>query len=112
MKGFPLSWIRKEVLKYWSEGFADDASEHSFQVLLEEMVGLGILRTTTADQCTLRSPNVVSLMGTRDDIENAPVRAREAPPDYEAATFRSALRKPSGMIDSIRRNPLTDRQES
>jgi hypothetical protein len=112
IKGFPLSWIRKEVLKYWSEGFADDASENSFQVLLEEMVGLGILRTTTADQYTLRSPNVVSLMGTRDDIENALLRAREAPPEYEAATFRSALRKPSGLIDSIRRNPLTDRQES
>lgn len=107
--GFSVSWIREQVLYWWSEGFAGRSSEDEILALLEEMVGLGVLRETDAGYFTLRSSNLALLMGTQPEIEAELLRPREAPPEYEPATFRSPLAK--NKADS-RRSPLTVQQES
>jgi hypothetical protein len=107
--GFSVSWIREQVLYWWSDGFAGRSSEDEILALLEEMVGLGVLRETNAGYFTLRSSNLALLMGTQPEIEAELLRPREAPPEYEPATFRSPLVK--NKADS-RRSPLTVQQES
>jgi RNA polymerase sigma factor (sigma-70 family) len=107
--GFSVSWICEQVLSWWSEGFAGRSSEDEILALLEEMVGLGVLRETNAGYFTLRSSNLALLMGTQPEIEAELLRPREAPPEYEPATFRSPLAK--NKADS-RRSPLTVQQES
>ncbi len=108
--GFYVSWIREQVLYWWSEGFAGRSSEDEILALLEEMVGLGVLRETDAGCFTLRSSNLALLMGTQPEIEAELLRPREAPPEYEPATFRSPL-SVKNKADS-RRSPLTVQQES
>ena len=107
--GFSVSWIREQVLYWWSDGFAGRSSEDEILALLEEMVGLGVLRETDACYFTLRSSNLALLMGTQPEIEAELLRHREPQPEYEPATFRSPLVK--NKADS-RRSPLTVQQES
>ncbi|WP_341735856.1 AAA family ATPase [Microcoleus sp. CAWBG640] len=108
--GFPVSWIREQVLYWWSEGFAGRSSEDEILALLEEMVGLGVLRETDAGYFTLRSSNLALLMGTQREIEAELLRHREPQPEYEPTTFRSPLR--IGNRADFRRSPLTVQQES
>jgi hypothetical protein len=44
--GFSVSWIRDQILYWWKEGFHGRSSVDEIRALLEEMVGLGILRVT------------------------------------------------------------------
>ncbi|WP_243458611.1 sigma-70 family RNA polymerase sigma factor [Nostoc sp. UIC 10630] len=105
--GFNVFWIRNEVLIWWYEAFQALSSDE-IQVLLEEMVGLGVLRITNTGGFTLRSPNVLVLMGTPDAIEATLLQHREVPLEYEPFTFRSVI----GIKDKFRRSPLTAQQES
>jgi hypothetical protein len=109
--GFPVPWIREEALTWWKAGFRSDTSEEYFRALLDEMVGLGILRVVDVDRYALRSPNVISLMGTEGEIEARLSGDREAPLEYEPAAFRAAFRV-ANHVDASRRSPLTARQES
>ncbi len=107
VNGFNVSWIRNEILTWWYEGFQGLSSDEIL-VLLEEMVGLGVLRVTSTGGFTLRSPNVLLLMGTPEEIEATLLQPREVPLEYEPATFRSAI----GIKDDSKRSPLTAQQES
>ncbi|WP_414588838.1 sigma-70 family RNA polymerase sigma factor [Scytonema sp. PCC 10023] len=107
VNGFGVSWIRNEVLTWWYEGFQGLSSDE-IQVLLEEMVGLGVLRVTSKGRFTLRSPNVLLLMGTPEEIEAALLQPREVPLEYEPATFRCII----GTKDNSKRSFLTAQQES
>jgi len=111
VNGFPVSWIRAEAFTWWAEGFRSDTSEEYFRVLLDEMVGLGILRMVDGDRYALRSSNVISLMGTEEEIQAQLLSSREAPTEYEPATFRAAFGKANPDAVS-RRSPLTALQES
>ncbi len=104
--GFSVPWVKDAVLTWWSEGFQNKSTDE-IRALLEEMVGLGILRETNEGCFALRSPNVVLLLGTESEIEEQLLKSREAPPDYDPETFRSALPN-----DLSRRSPLTVQQES
>jgi hypothetical protein len=108
--GLPVSWIREQAVGWWPKGFEFSSSDDAIRVLADEMVGLGVLRQVSADHYGLRSPNVVSLLGTLPQIESKLDLPREPAPVYEAATFRAAWRigdKP----DPSRRSPLTVEQE-
>jgi hypothetical protein len=106
VNGFSVSWIQNVVLSWWSEGFQGKSTDE-FRALLEEMVGLGILRETSKGQFALRSPNVVLLLGTESEIEEQLLRSREPSLEYDAAIFRPVLRN-----DLSRPSPLTVQQES
>jgi hypothetical protein len=73
------------------------------------MVGLGVLRKSGPDRWALRSANVLNLLGTHKDIEEALARAisAEPPPPYDHLSFRRA-----DASDPMRRSPLTGMQES
>ncbi|GGA23848.1 AAA family ATPase [Okeania sp. KiyG1] len=106
--GFGVSWIQEQALDWWPKGFQRSSSLDDIRALLEEMVGLGVLRVVSEGYFTLRSPNVTLLMGSQQEIEAELLREdREIPLEYEPATFRSALNE-----DDFRRSPLTDQQKS
>ncbi|MEK0195744.1 hypothetical protein, partial [Microcoleus anatoxicus] len=108
--GFSVSWICEQVLYWWSDGFAGRSSEDEILALLEEMIGLGVLRESNPGYFTLRSSNLALLMGTQREIETELLRHREPQPEYEPTTFRSPLLV-NNKADS-RRSPLTVQQES
>ena len=100
--------VRALAIDFWARGFHDARSEEDFRVLLEEMVGLGVLQEVNG-RFALRTPNVKSLLGTQDEIESKLVQsAQEEPaPAFEAHVFRT-----SDQREFWKRNPLTTLQES
>ncbi len=80
------------ALRWWPQGFRD-TGELDFQVLLDEMVGLGVLRDPSPGRYVLRNPNVLLLLGTEEEIETVLNREREPAVEFESATFRPPLRR-------------------
>ena len=66
---FSVTEILELAMKYWTEGFMGFDTER-LGGLLGEMVGLGVLVRNLENQYLLRSPNLVRLMGTEEDIES------------------------------------------
>ena len=107
--GFDVVWVRDQALAWWPNGFALDTSFELFRTILDEMIGLGILRRAGPDCYTLRSPNVLNLLGSKSQIEQKliDVARLPTPPSYEAASFHRSL-----DADSLIRSPLTAEQEA
>ncbi len=80
------------ALHWWPQGFRD-TGELDFQVLLDEMVGLGVLRDPSPGRYVLRNPNVLLLLGTEEEIVTVLNRDREPAVEFESATFRPPLRR-------------------
>jgi hypothetical protein len=74
---------------WWAEGFQSVLTDNALPVLLDEMVGLGILRATEKGY-TLRSKGVAILLGNEDQIAAELQRTRKIPPRYNPSTFRAA----------------------
>lgn len=120
-QGLDLEHIREHAMDFWPQGFIEHGKEgvemagrsisnESFRDLLDEMVGLGILRCqSNGSMYKLRSPNVVSLLGSPEEIEGILDDAVNwmRPAQYEAKTYRDAI-----SDDRIRRSPFTAIQES
>ncbi len=102
-------WVRAQALFWWPAGFQDDVSLEAFGTILDEMVGLGVLRKTTGHSYTLRSSNLANLLGTQNEIELRLLDAadQEPPQPYEALHFRRGC-----SDDKWERSPLTAQQES
>lgn len=101
---FDVGWIREQSLSWWECGFNDRTIE-SFRVILDEMVGLGILRSSEG-RFSLRSPNIVNLLGSHGTIEQdlQDAASEPAPAPYTAAVHRRSRGK-------WRSSPLTAEQE-
>lgn len=110
IQGVSVSWLREQALYWWPAGFARNSSEEDIGILADEMVGLGVLRHVPPDRYALRSPNVISLLGTSTQVEAELIRDREIPAEYEPQTFRAVFRK-GNQSDPSRRSPLTADQE-
>ena len=111
VRGLPRRRIYEEAATWWPAGFADLSGEE-FASLLDETVGLGVLRTTGTEEqqtYTLRNPNVLLLMGTKDEIEEKLLEEREPPHELEPRILR-ARRKPDDPDDPSR-SPLTFQQQ-
>lgn len=95
IQGFPVEWIRSECIKWWRIGFQGAMDERDIETLLDEMEGLGVLRRVkTAGEVfpyryTLRSPNVLILLGSKEEIMQALLKERRIRPTYDPMTFRS-----------------------
>ena len=89
----PVAEIRETALKQWREGFSSDPSFWMFEVLLEEMVGLGILRESSDKQYAIRTRNLRMLLGNDEEIERrfTDARSRMAPPIFDPAQYRNTL---------------------
>jgi hypothetical protein len=108
-EGYSVQWIRDQALSIWRKGFKDSQSIDEITSLLAEMVGLGVLRENKPGHFSLRSPNVMNLLGTVDEIfgELEAAANLEPQPSYEREKFRNGLPN-----DAVKRNPLTAAQES
>ena len=89
-----ITAIRDDALSEWPEGFASDSSFWTFEVLLEEMVGLGILRETAGKEFAIRTRNLRMLLGSGEEIERRFTDAKNkmAPPIFDRGQFRRTLR--------------------
>ena len=105
-EGFDVRWIRDQALLFWDSGFTESRTEEAIRVLADEMVGLGLLRQSPDYRYALRNANVLSLMGTDAQIEDALERPREPPVEYQASAFRTVLRS-AGNDKAWPRSPLT-----
>jgi hypothetical protein len=106
---FSVEEIMTEVKYWWAEGFKG-TNDSEIRVLLQEMVGLGVLREVwenSTKSFALRSSNLLLLMGTSDEIDDKLLEEREPELTYDPATFRPAFRN-----TLERRSPLTSQQES
>lgn len=104
-EGMPVWSISHKAREWWHVGF-DDTSDVAFRVLLEEMVGLGVLRRSDEGNYSLRNPNVLLLLGNSEDVSEVLIRDREMPVEFEHDTFRARLADDVGPL----RHPLTFRQ--
>ena len=72
--------IARSARDWWKPGFGQ-TTDGEFNVLLDEMVGLGILRPVSGGgndmRYTLRNPNILSLIGNTDEIEGELLKERE-----------------------------------
>lgn len=108
-EGLDYRKIDEESRVWWPEGFEDvEPRTDRFRSLLDEMVGLGVLRKVGDHRYTLRNPNVLMLMGTAEEIEEHLLKPRELPQEVDPATFRA--HDPNGT-ESPSRSPLTYQQE-
>lgn len=103
---WPTLW-KDCATSWWPEGFKT-TSERDFLALLEEMVQLGVLSPARgSDRFSLRNPNVLLLLGSRQEIENTLGAEREPRIEFASTIFRPALGK---RVDDPARSPLTYRQ--
>ena len=108
-QGLDLDTIAAAARAWWPEGF--ELADVEFNMLLHEMEGLGVLRSSDQGRrYTFRNPNILMLLGNSEDIEKALGKTRQPPTVYEPASFRA--RYPENQPSSMRRGPLTYRQES
>ena len=121
-RGLDRDQIFDLVLQFWEEGFrAPDndsvarSDEHlHFDVLLQEMVGLGVLRRVNEDggvqqSYTLRNPNILVLLGTKREIGQILDKNWQLPKSFEASSFRANY---ISQNDAGRRGMLTYEQEA
>ena len=66
---YPQGEILKLARDWWPDGFREIASDE-LRGILDEMCGLGVLVKNSDGHYRLRSPNLVRLMGTEEDVEN------------------------------------------
>ena len=108
--GLDQKKIVKQVREWWPAGFK--ATDREIVGLLHEMEGLGVLREVNAvgrtKHFTFRNPNILLLLGTKEDIANVLLKDREQPTTFDPAVFHTSYR--SG--ESPERSPLTYQQES
>ena len=104
-QGMLIEDIRDTALREWREGFVSDPSFLMFEVLLDEMIGLGVLRKVVEGGYTIRTRNLRMLLGNDDEIERrfGDAKSRMPPADPAPAQFRRA---PDNMLF-----PLTSGQE-
>ena len=109
--GLSVSWIRERALNAWPQGFTETTTADSFRALLDELVGLGVLVEVGEigeGYYTLRSPNVLTLLGTEEEIRAKLDDPRDPPAIYEV----EHLRAPFDDHHVPWRSPLTLAQES
>ncbi len=108
IRSFSVAELLELVQEWWPQGF-EKCDIQVFGGLLEEMVGLGILIRNLEDQYLLRSPNLVRLMGTREDIEYRLLELGEkSPPSQRRPESQHVLLDVQNRLYS----PLTLAQES
>ena len=107
--GVSVETIHAQALSEWPKGFESDRSFEGFEVLLDEMAGLGILRRTNDAHYAIRTRNLRMLLGNDNEIERCFSDAKSKPlqPALEPSQFRSDIE----VDGSVSPSPLTASQE-
>ncbi|MEW5812171.1 MAG: hypothetical protein AB1925_22310 [Actinomycetota bacterium] len=98
--------IRQNCQDYWQQGF-QDLNSAEFEVYLEELVGLGVLTKDKENLFAVRSPNIVTMLGTKEQlitelIEN--IEQFELPHEYNPRSTRRQLTTDTAVF----RSPLSE----
>ncbi len=93
LKSVHIDDIWAKVLQEWPQGFETDYNSEMFEILLDEMVGLGILRKVKNKEFTIRTRNLRMLLGNDAEIEQrlANAKNRSSPPKFHPRLFRRSL---------------------
>lgn len=97
LRSLSIEDIRETAMREWQAGFAADPTYGMFEALLDEMVGLGILREIAAEEgekrYAIRTRNLRMLLGNDAEIERrfADAKTREAPRTFDPDVFRNTL---------------------
>lgn len=67
VRGYDLRWISSKV-KGWPNLFGDFTSLDNIRGLCDELVQLGILCSVSSDRYTLRTVNILNMLGTQESI--------------------------------------------
>ncbi|MFF9572652.1 hypothetical protein [Streptomyces sp. NPDC014685] len=109
-RGYDADELLNEAKQNWPEGFSR-LTASDVKIYLEEMVGLGLLiQQADRRHYAVRSPNVVHMLGTREDLE-LELRQTEfsLPYDYNPRFSRRLLGS-SQQSGAHRYSPLTEQQ--
>ncbi|MEF9907672.1 hypothetical protein [Streptomyces sp. P9-A2] len=105
------SELLEDAHEIWEEGFPLN-SERQLTLFLDEMVGLGLLIRVPGEEraYAMRSPNVVNMLGTRNELQSELNDTEfDLPYDYNPRTARRSI-DIRGRVQ--RRSPLTEGQLS
>ena len=107
LRSFGVKDLLELARYWWSQGFGEVDTE-TLRGLLGEMAGLGILVRNLENRYLLRSPNLVRLMGTEEDIENRLLELSE-----KSQPAQSQPESQHELLDNTKRlySPLTLVQE-
>jgi hypothetical protein len=101
--------LRGQCELWWPQGFAaEEVRTGEFRALLDECVALGVLSyASTEGKYRLRTPNVLSLLGSREEVDDVLEAAESTPlPD----SFDGSLLRPPFAGNVNMRSPLTSAQ--
>ena len=103
---YPAADIRLHCEVYWQQGF-EDLNSSEFMVYLDELVGLGVLIKDRDDRFSVRSPNIVTMLGSKEQLEielDENKEQFELPHEYNPRSTRRQL-----TIDGTTvRSPLSE----
>lgn len=99
--GITIEALLDDCSHYWPNGFPR-RERTEFEVLLKEMVGLGVLSVNASRRYLFRAPNIVELLGDAEEIVQTLDSAKEKRlvQRYDLAVFRS--------LHGDRRLPLSE----
>lgn len=95
--------IRVYCEAQWQQGF-DDLNSTEFELYMDELVGLGVLIKDDDNRFSVRSPNIVTMLGTKEQLEtelNENKEQFELPHGYN-------LRSTRRQVEGGRRSPLSE----
>lgn len=100
--------IRQGALEWWNKGFKGYSKIEHIETLLNEMIGLGILRSPRPGHYALRNDKVLRLLRSSGSLENQLLEAseEEEPREFVEASFRRSLSE-----ECTKRSVLTVQQE-
>jgi len=103
---FSSTTLLDECNNFWSTGF-EELSLDDFVAYLEELIGLGILVRTPKSEYGIRSPNVIRLLGSSEEIDRRLSESNrlELSKPFDPALYRRALQGHAGW-----RSPVTEQQ--
>ncbi|MFF4920429.1 hypothetical protein ACFY4B_07600 [Kitasatospora sp. NPDC001261] len=110
-RGYTPQELQEEAHRVWPDGFPEQNGVDEVRTDLVEMEGLGLVLPLPgrSNSFVMRSPNLVNMLGTRDELE-AELRTSEFTQkyDYNPRVARRSIGVDSGRV--MRMSPLTDEQ--
>ncbi|MEU2254429.1 hypothetical protein ABZ540_14810 [Nocardia xishanensis] len=98
--------IREHCEVYWQQGF-EDLNSAEFEVYLDELVGLGVLIKDPDGRFSVRSPNIVTMLGTKEQLETELDENKEQfelPHEYNPRSTRRRVT----VADTTVRSPISE----
>ncbi len=108
--GAPVKNMFEGVASLWPAGFRG-ITRIEFEALANELIGLGVLRSTREGGYTFRNPNVLHLLGSLEEVEDRMLSisdTQEIPPGFDRTTSRNPIKD---TVRDSERSPLTISQE-